>query len=351
MKHSALSLLFFSLLLTGCVASSHAARATLPGMVKSAPASSTDTHRLSEQGRDPAEFPAYIENLKAQARAQGIRPAVIRAAFANIHFVDRVIHADRNQPEKQVTLDDYLKRVLSVKKIATGRSMLAQYRLQLRAVSQRYGVEPAFLVAIWGVESQYGEIQGKEDIVSALATLAFEGRRESFFKKELFAALRMIQRGAIDANSMKGSWAGAMGQNQFMPGSYLAYGADGDGDGRIDIWNNPDDVFASTANYLAREGWQTALRWGSEISLPASFDSSLAGTKQAQGKTRAQWQKLGVSVPDGVLSPSQRAWIVLPDNAGGRAFMVSDNFRTLLRWNRSYYFALSVGMLADAIAQ
>ncbi|WP_130835185.1 lytic murein transglycosylase [[Erwinia] mediterraneensis] len=347
MKHSALRLLFLSLLLTGCAARSHQTQAPIPAAEKPAPT----TQRLSEQGRDPAQFPAYVETLRAEARAQGISDAVIREAFAQIHFVDHVIQADRNQPEQQVTLDDYLARVLSTEKIARGKTLLAQYQLPLKNIGQRYGVEPAVIVALWGVESQYGEIQGKEDIVSALATLAFEGRREAFFKKELFSALRMIQRGAIDASSMKGSWAGAMGQNQFMPGSYLTYGADGDGDGRIDIWNTPDDVFASSANYLARQGWQRGRHWGSEASLPERFDSALAGTKRAQGKTVAQWQQRGVSAPANRLAAAQTAWIVLPDAGTGRAFMVSDNFRTLLRWNRSYYFAISVGMLADAIAQ
>ena len=349
MKHSALSIIFISLLLSGCAAKTNHAHASPPAITKPAP--SADATRLSAQGRDPAQFPAYIEMLKAEAHAQGVPEAVINDAFANVHFVDHVIHADRNQPEAKVTLDDYLARVLTAKRIAQGKMMLAQYQPQLQAVSRRYGVAPRYIVALWGMESQYGAIQGKEDIVSALATLAFEGRREAFFKKELFAALQMIQRGAIDAGSMKGSWAGAMGQNQFMPGSYLHYGADGDGDGRIDIWNNPDDVFASTAHYLAREGWHAQQSWGSEVTLPEGFDPALSGTKKAQGKTIAWWRQRGVITRDAATSPTQTAWIVLPDDAQGRAFMVYDNFRTLMRWNRSYYFAISVGMLADAIAK
>lgn len=351
MKHSTLSIIFISLL-SGCAVKMQHARAATPLLSQPAPPATANATRLSAQGRDPAEFPAYVDMLKAEAHAQGVPQAVIADAFANIHFVDHVIHADRNQPEAKVTLDDYLARVLTAGKITQGKAMLAQYRPQLQAAGERYGVAPHYIVALWGMESQYGKIQGKEDIVSALATLAFEGRREAFFKKELFAALEMMRRGAIDAGSMKGSWAGAMGQNQFMPGSYLHYGADGDGDGRIDIWNNPEDVFASTAHYLAREGWRARQGWGSEVTLTAGFDPALAGVKKAQGKTRAWWLRHGVVMSrNDAPQTTQKAWIVQPDGAQGRAFMVYDNFRTLMRWNRSYYFAISVGMLADAIAK
>lgn len=349
MKHSALSIIFISLL-SGCAAKNHYARASTPLISPPVSAAAEKATKLSALGRDPAEFPAYVETLKAEARAQGVPQAVIAEGFANIHFVDRAIAADRNQPEAKLSLDQYLARVLSAEKIAQGKAMMARYRPQLRAVSERYGVAPQYIVALWGMESQYGKLQGKEDIVSALATLAFEGRRERFFKNELFAALRMIQRGAIDANSMKGSWAGAMGQNQFMPGSYLHYGADGDGDGRIDIWNNPDDVFASTARYLARSGWRARQGWGVEVTLPAGFDAALIGVKKAQGKSVARWLRQGVTPQNAAPLAAQTAWIVQPDDMQGRAFMVYDNFRTLMRWNRSYYFAISVGMLADAIA-
>ncbi|WP_312242391.1 lytic murein transglycosylase [Pantoea sp.] len=343
MKHSALSIIFISLL-SGCAAKNHYARASTPLISQPAPPAQEKPTSLSALGRDPAEFPAYVDTLKAEARGRGIPSDVIAESFANIHFVDRAIAADRNQPEAKLTLDAYLARVLTADKIAQGKAMMARYRTQLRAVSERYGVAPQYIVALWGMESQYGKIQGKEDIVSALATLAFEGRRETFFKNQLFAALQMIQRGANDAQSMKGSWAGAMGQNQFMPGSYLHYGADGDGDGRIDIWNNPDDVFASTARYLARSGWRV------EVTLPAGFDSALIGVKKAQGKSVARWLRQGLTPQNAAPPAAQTAWIVQPDDTQGRAFMVYDNFRTLMRWNRSYYFAISVGMLADAIA-
>lgn len=313
------------------------------------PAGST----LAETGRDPAEFPAYVEQLKRRAIKQGIPAATVDDAFANAHFVDRVINADRNQLEKKVTLDDYLSRVLPAWKIQRGREMRQQYQPRLARVTARYGVPEHYIVALWGMESAFGKIQGKEDVVSALATLAFEGRREAFFTKQLMAALKIIDQGHADAGNLKGSWAGAMGQSQFMPTSFLTYAADGDDDGKIDIWNNLDDVFASTANYLAAEGWQPGVGWGREVKLPAQFNAEQLGLKDSQGHREEQWAAKGVVLADGSPLPVSglRSWVIAPDDMQGRAFLVYDNFRTLMHWNRSYYFAISVGMMADGIGQ
>ncbi|CNI26019.1 membrane-bound lytic murein transglycosylase B [Yersinia rohdei] len=271
---------------------------------------------LSQQGRDPALFPAYVEQLKAQARAKGISDATLNLAFANIHFVDRVIQSDRNQLEKKVTLDDYLAKVLTPSKIEQGKEIYQRYQPQLSQVTARYGVPERYIVALWGMESGFGKIQGKEDVISALSTLAFEGRREAFFTKELIAALQIIQQGKVDDPQLKGSWAGAMGQSQFMPSSFLTYGADGDGDGKIDIWNNIDDVFASTANYLSTEGWKPGIGWGQEAQLPVGFNIALAGLKDNQAKTVRQWQQLGVIPIAGmnVANPDLRAWVIVPDD-------------------------------------
>ncbi|ERK08442.1 Membrane-bound lytic murein transglycosylase B [Serratia fonticola AU-P3(3)] len=313
------------------------------------PAGST----LAETGRDPAEFPAYVEQLKRRAIKQGIPAATVEAAFANAHFVDRVINADRNQLEKKITLDDYLSRVLPAWKIQRGREMRQQYQPRLARVTARYGVPEQYIVALWGMESAFGKIQGKEDVVSALATLAFEGRREAFFTKQLMAALKIIDQGHVDAGNLKGSWAGAMGQSQFMPTSFLTYAADGDGDGKIDIWNNLDDVFASTANYLATEGWQPGVGWGREVKLPAQFNAEQLGLKDSQGHSEEKWAAKGVVLADGSPLPVSglRSWVIAPDDMQGRAFLVYDNFRTLMHWNRSYYFAISVGMMADGFGQ
>lgn len=344
MKLSARNVLVFSLFLVGSSAS-HAA------FLNSGNSTNSSDTTLAQQGRDPAQFPAFVEQLKAQARQQGYDDATIETAFSGVHFVDRVIKSDRGQLENKVTLNDYLTRVITPEKIAQAREYWQQYHNQLQPIADTSGVQTQYIVALWALESHFGRIQGKEEVVSALATLAFEGRREAFFTKELMAALRIIQRQQMTAAELKGSWAGAMGQSQFMPSSFLNYGKDGDGDGKIDIWNNLDDVFASTANYLQREGWRAGQGWGVEVTLPADFNAQLAGLKTAQAKTPAQWQQSGVQIlhPE-QNSSAQRAWIITPQDGDGRSFMVYDNFRTLMHWNRSYYFAISIGMMADAIA-
>lgn len=354
MRLSAITLLS-TLLTLGCTVSQ---QAMAQGAISASEASSgTATpaaqSRLSETGRDPAQFPAYVEQLKRQALAQGISPAIVDRAFTDVHFVDRVIKADRNQPEKKITLDDYLKRVLPPAKIAQGRALYQQYHPKLSRLTAHYGVPGRYVVALWGMESAFGKIQGREDVISALATLAFEGRREAFFSQQLMAALQILEQGHVSREQLKGSWAGAMGQCQFMPTSFLNYAADGDGDGRIDIWNNVDDVFASTASYLSSEGWQRGVGWGREVRLPAGFSTEAVGLKDSQAHSVNEWQKRGVRRPDGSALPhsSLRSWLITPDDMQGRAFLVYDNFRTIMHWNRSYYFAIGVGMMADGIGQ
>ncbi|WP_114195100.1 lytic murein transglycosylase [Edaphovirga cremea] len=355
MKLSAVTIFVVTTLLAGCASSNQdAPKATKQaGTATPSTAPAAPTTTLATEGRDPAEFPGYVEQLKQQARSQGIDDSTINVAFANVHFVDRVIKSDRNQLEKKITLDDYLTRVLPAWKIKQGQDMYQQYQTQLMPISERYGVPAQYIVALWGMESSFGKIQGKEDVISALSTLAFEGRREAFFTKELMAALKIIQQGHVQADQMKGSWAGAMGQSQFMPTSFLNYGSDGDGDGKIDIWTNVSDVFASTANYLSTEGWKAGQGWGQEVKLPSGFQPEQAGLKDAQAKTVDQWRQAGVLQTDGtaLASATTRAWIIMPDDAQGRAFMVYDNFRTIMHWNRSYYFAISIGMMADGITQ
>lgn len=349
MKLSTASIVLTALILGGCVRQIVAA----PQSAQQQAAPSVQGSTLAKTGRDPVEFPSYLEQLKNQALAQGISQTTVDSAFANAHFVDRVVTADRNQLEKKITLDDYLKRVLPAWKIQRGREMAQQYQPQLARAATRYGVPERYLVALWGMESGFGKIQGKEDVVSALATLAFEGRREAFFSKQLMAALRIIEQGHINPDELKGSWAGAMGQCQFMPTSFLTYAVDGDGDGRIDIWNNLDDIFASTANYLATEGWKPGVDWGREVKLPAGFNIDSLGLQDAQAHRVDQWSARGVMLPDGSALPRSRlaSWVIAPDDLQGRAFLVYDNFRTLMHWNRSYYFAISVGMMADGIGQ
>ncbi|MDC9595296.1 lytic murein transglycosylase [Xenorhabdus anantnagensis] len=345
-------------LLVGCGTSSGKSNSnqlnsqSMPALLSQADVKALE-HDFPLNSRESSQFPAYVALLKQQAREKGISEKTLDRAFANIHFISRVIKADRNQPEKKVTLDDYLKRALPAGKIEQGVKQYEDNKLQLERISRKYGVPKAYIVALWGLESGFGKIQGKEDVISVLSTLAFEGRREALFIKQLLAALTIIENQYINEDQkLKGSWAGAMGQSQFMPTSYLTYGADGDGDGKIDIWNNKEDVFASTANYLHKEGWQQDLPWGYAISLPTGFNTALKGIKPAQGKTIAQWQALGISSPHFTNLPANtKGWIVIPDDLEHRAFWVTQNFRTIMHWNRSYYFALSVGMMADGIMQ
>ncbi|WP_049597708.1 lytic murein transglycosylase [Yersinia nurmii] len=352
MRVSLLTMLFASTVLSGGFHSAIAAPTVTSDSPKVADQSVVVT-TLAEQGRDPAEFPAYVEQLKILARSQGITQGTLDQAFTDIHFVDRVIKSDRNQLEKKVTLDDYLQRTLPARKIKQGKLFHRRYKPQLARASARYGVPERYIVALWGMESGFGKIQGKEDVISALATLAFEGRREAFFTKELMAALNIIQQGHVGNQKLKGSWAGAMGQSQFMPSSFLNYAVDGDDDGKIDIWTNVDDVFASTANYLAKEGWKTGESWGQEVLLPANFKSQYVGLKNEQVHTLAEWQRMGVLPLNkkAFSYPALRAWVITPDDMQGRTFLVYDNFRTIMHWNRSYYFALSIGMMADGIVQ
>lgn len=307
------------------------------------------------ENREPSQFPAYVELLKEHALAQGIKQSTIERGFANIHFIERVVKADKGQPEKRVTvtLDSYLKNVLPASRINAGAEKYRENEDLLNAISKHYDVPPQYIVSLWGLESGFGRSQGKEDVLSALATLSFEGRREALFSKQILAALEIMDKGYIpEDQQLKGSWAGAMGQSQFMPTSYLAYAADGDGDGKMDIWNNKADVFASIANYLSTEGWQSSLPWGYQVNLPANFDKQLEGVKAEQGKTVAQWETLGVKLPAFIqLSPNVKTWVVIPEDPLGRTYLVTENFRTIMHWNRSYYFALSVCLMADGVAQ
>ncbi|MGL4859354.1 MAG: lytic murein transglycosylase [Enterobacteriaceae bacterium] len=300
--------------------------------------------------RVESEFPVYIEKLKEYALQHGIDAKTVDDAFSQVHFVSRAIKSDRGQLEKKITLDIYLQRVLPASKIAQTRQKYQEYYSQLQSAGTRYGVDASVIAALWGMESSFGRIQGKEDIISAMSTLAFEGRREAFFVRELMAALQILQKGYIDREQLKGSWAGAMGQCQFMPSSYLKYGVDSDGTGHIDIWNNTRDIFASMANYLATEGWQEGQPWGEQIILPAGFSHELEGVTPEKAKSVAQWRDMGIRAQSGQPLPDiAQAWIIIPEDNQGRAFMVYDNFRTLMHWNRSYFFAISVGMLSDAL--
>lgn len=297
-----------------------------------------------------ADFATWLQGFKVEARQAGISQATIDAALTGIQPIPKVIELDRKQPEKKMTFAQYKKNVAAQSRIDRGRALMRQHADELAWVERTYGVAPQYVVALWGVETSFGENTGGFKIVPALATLAWEGRRASFFKSELLKALRIIDEGHITAAAMKGSWAGAMGQNQFMPSSFFNFAVDADGDGHKDIWNTRLDVFASTANYLAKSGWAPGQRWGRRVTVPASFPESMVGPKIT--KPISYWGSLGVKNYDGSPLPNENysSSIVAPGGLPGEAYIVYGNYQTIMAWNRSTYFATSVGLIADALA-
>jgi membrane-bound lytic murein transglycosylase B len=303
------------------------------------------------QGTSP-DFPQWLEQLRADARAAGISQATVDTALTGIEEPQkRVLDSDRAQPETIQPLADYVAARVSPERIAEGRQMLRRYPTWLGRVERKYGVQRRFIVALWGIESGYGRHTGKNPVIPALVTLAFDTRRGDYFRKELFDALRILDAGQITLPQMQGSWAGAMGQFQFMPSSYRQFAVDGDGDGRIDLWNSIPDALASAANYLAQAGWQDDQTWGRPVRLPKQFDRSLAGLKTRL--TLARWQSLGVRTSSGHALPRRnlQASLIIPEGDGEPAYLVYDNFRVLLRWNRANTFAVAVGTLADSYAE
>jgi membrane-bound lytic murein transglycosylase B len=294
-------------------------------------------------------FEAWLDGFRAEARADGISEATLASALDGLQPIPQVVELDRRQVEGQIDFVTYKRRVLSEDRIRRGRELYREHADLLRRVAADYGVQPRFIVALWGIESTYGTYKGSYPVIGSLATLAWEGRRADFFRSELLNALRIIDNGDIDAGTMSGSWAGAMGQSQFMPSSFLSYAVDYDGDGRRDIWNSTPDVFASIANYLARAGWNDEFTWGREVKVPGGLDPSLLGleTKRPLGA----WQQVGVRRQDGSDLPGVPidASLLWMDDGSGPAYLVYDNFRVIMRWNRSTYFAVSVGELAELV--
>ena len=296
-----------------------------------------------------ADFATWLRGLRSEALGHGISPATFDAALAHVEPIPRVIELDRKQPEFTLSFAEYLARVAPDSRVERGRELLAENQALLDHIADTYGVQPRFIVALWGVESDFGRLTGDYPVIPALATLAYDGRRSRYFRGELLEALRILELGYIDRDTMRGSWAGAMGQNQFMPSNYLRYAVDYEGKGRRDIWRDQADVFASSANFLLHLGWRRDETWGREARLPVGFDANLADLTIR--KPLSEWAKLGVSGGDGGPLPEESldASLVLPAGADGPAYLVHDNYRALLGWNRSVFFATAVGLLADRI--
>ena len=294
-------------------------------------------------------FNRWISGFRARALAQGITPAVFDAAFASLNYNDTVIDRDRNQSEFSKTLWDYLDTAVSDARIRNGRRASDRNRDLLDRIEAAYGVDQGIIVAIWGLESAYGAVRGNTNVIEAMATLAYDGRRAEFFETQLIAALKIVQSGDTAPRNMIGSWAGAMGHTQFIPTSFLEFAVDGNGDGRRDIWgDDPTDALASTANYLRSYGWVQGQPWGVEVQLPDGFDYATA--RRDNEKSPSQWAAIGVTDLTGApVRDYGPASILLPGGAQGAAFMIFANFEVLERYNTADAYVIGVGHLADRI--
>ena len=296
------------------------------------------------------DFKTWLQGVRVEALKKGITQATVTAALTDdLKPIPRIIELDRKQPEFTMTFRGYMSRLVSKDRMAKAKKMLASHGEELNVAAKKYGVPARFLVAFWGVETDFGRLaDGYFPVIGALATLAHDGRRSAFFRDQLFHALQILDEGHIPLDKLKGSWAGAMGHFQFIPSTFNAYAVDADDDGRRNIWSNQRDAFASAANFLSSVGWKEGETWGREVKIPKGFDLELVGQKIK--KPLSEWAALGVikaegqplSIVDGI-----EASMVLPAGAEGPAFLIYSNFRTTLNWNRSVFYALAVGHLAD----
>jgi membrane-bound lytic murein transglycosylase B len=307
----------------------------IAGLLNCVPAAAYDTR-----------FEKWLSGLRREALSQGISGTVLDEALSGLTPLPRVIQMDRSQPEFTMSFEDYLRLVAPQPRIEEARTRLTENGPLLQEISERYGVQPQFVVALWSIESDFGRRMGSFPVVGALVTLAYDGRRSKYFRGELLHALRILNDEHIKPDQMLGSWAGAMGQCQFMPSSFRRYAVDYDNDGRRDIWESRGDVLASIANYLSLHDWHSGEPWGQEVRLPTNFNRKFLGKKHH--KTMGEWEALGVRPLEGEHFPPsvKRASLIRP---GEKAFLVYDNWLTLMKWNPSIFFSTAVGYLADRI--
>lgn len=296
----------------------------------------------------PPPFEPWLANFKTEAMSRGISASLLERALSNVSPIKRVIELDRHQPEFSLTFWRYITKAVNDVRIRKGRKMLVKHKVLLEKVSKKFGVQPRFLVAFWGLESNFGQYTGIFPVVGALVTLAHDPWRAKFFREQLLAALKLMDQGHIPVD-VKGSWAGAMGNHQFIPTTYRDFALDFDGDGKRDLWGSLEDIFASAANYLGRSGWDSKHTWGREVRLPKGFDLSVSGFETR--KSLSEWQKLGVRRMDGKNLPAVdiEGSVILPAGYQGPAFLIYKNYRTIMVWNRSILYAIAVGYLADRL--
>ena len=302
---------------------------------------------LSTQAFSNDTFSDFVTGISNEAEKKGISLKLIRDFKTKVAFIPRVIELDRSQPEFKLTLDQYLARVVTSSRIKKANSKYKKNKKILKVISKHYGVQARFLVSLWGIETDFGRLTGGFPVVSALSTLAFEGRRHEYFKKELFNALKIINDGHITLSKMTGSWAGAMGQCQFMPSSFINYANDWDKDGSKDIWTSKPDVFASAANYLNKVGWSDKITWGRKVYI-GQFNKEL---KENKYYLLNKWSSSGILNENKKKLPKVKikARLIIPKDYGNYGYLVYNNFESLLNWNRSNYFAIAVGKLSDSI--
>ena len=347
-------LLSLSVLLSACAEQSTADDAQIsPAVGKPQTlASSASQPALQPAASEPEQpaisFAEWRNQFRSEALAQGISASTFDQAFTGITPDPAVLQADTSQPEFTRPVWEYLESATSASRVRNGTAKLQLEQSNLARIQQQYGVEAVYLVAIWGMESSYGQYMGSQSVIRSLATLAYAGRRQQFARTQLLAALGILEQGDIAAQNMRGSWAGAMGQTQFIPTTYDSHAVDFDGDGRRDIWNSSADALASAAHYLQASGWQGGMPWGFEVRLGSNFDYANADPDSRH--SIAQWQALGVQT-DYPLSQlaDQPAALILPAGHRGPAFLVLDNFRAILKYNNSTSYALAVGLLGDSL--
>jgi len=307
----------------------------------------------SQQGHaqaTPEAWASCVSELKQTALQSGISEITVRDVFADINQLPRVIASDRSQPEFTQTFTEYYNKRVTDFRVSKGRNLLATHATLLERIQQKTGVPPQYLVAFWGLETNFGSYFGKLPIPSALATLACDSRRSEFFTRELMATLKIVDIGDMASNELIGSWAGAIGHMQFMPTTFLQHARDEDGDGRRDLLGSVSDALYSGGSYLADMGWEPGYRWGREVKLPENFDYTLTGSDE--WRPLSQWAALGVTDTAGrpIESMPLQSALLVPTGHTGPAFLVYPNFRIIMKWNRSEFYALSVGRLADRIA-
>lgn len=333
-------------LLTACAEAPAQSLVTTTGALPPATQPLPDTTAAVEK----LDFEEWRTLLRSDAIAAGIDPVLFDRAFAGVTPNPAVLAADSSQPEFARAVWDYLDGAVSSTRISRGRTLLTQERPNLNRIEQRYGVNAETLVAIWGLESNFGSNIGSHNVVRSLATLAYEGRRQTFWRSQLLAVLQILQHGDISPERLVGSWAGAMGQTQFMPTTYNEHAVDFDGDGKRDLWNSSADALASAAHYLQSSGWQQGQPWGFEVRLPSGFDYALADPENR--RSLAEWEALGirpVSSAAPTASADTIATLLLPAGHRGPAFLVLPNFRSILRYNNSTSYALAIGLLSDGL--